>query len=720
MPENQRLAIDGLALQSESARDKENYFCKNFKIFPAAKEALGGCLFGIVEMNATPAAEGEKIAETILNTFEHNYFQQISTSPAPEKLNFEAIFEFALNRTNQTLLELIQIGRLDFLKENLNYFIGIARGIMNGPTEISFTHQGTINAMLIHRTQKNNFKAINLLNAASEPPEAGNKIKLFSAICSGQVAVDDTLVVSTEVFANFLSAAKIKHILINNSLAEALAYFRNQIKISGSETNLIYSVLVVRKEPDCSPDPKPLSQNSIANLIRTTETTEKLLTPNLSLNITKHLSAFFRGAGKIFRLPVFARQPREKKKTLEANRPAGRDSAAKNLLDYPRLTLQKLLNLLKKTNRANQPPRPVWRQILTTRNLIIFSFLAVICGAGFGVVATIKNHQLGTAYAAELNLARANLDEAESRLIYKDQAVSLEKIRAAEEIISGLPQTTATQKINRESLNKQVEELKAKIFVIEKVTPQFVADLAIDGQTLPVAEILGSTKEILITTDQANLLIYSRQQKSLKLIDTPSKLSGSIKDGEQQYFLGLENKLFTLANGQLKTIGALAPIQAASSYNQKLYYLDNQNSTIFKQTINEAGLGTPSAWSKNKLAGDTGMNVVALAIDGNLYTARADGLIQKYYAGIPAAFANPALEPAVAALTKIFAGVNSKYLYLAEPGSKRLIVLGKAGEYIKQLSFNLTEEILDLDLDFSAKSGVLLTKTKIYQFSFTE
>ena len=153
MEKNHDIRIEEIYIPSK--HNKDNYLCEDFIIYPEGKEVKGGYLMGIIEIRATKKSTSEKIIQTIINALKNEYYRQITTSPDPDKLNTETVFEYSLKKANDTLTELIEIGQLNFSLENLNYLIAVAKpNKARKDIDFIFTQQGLISAYLLHKTKQ--------------------------------------------------------------------------------------------------------------------------------------------------------------------------------------------------------------------------------------------------------------------------------------------------------------------------------------------------------------------------------------------------------------------------------------------------------------------------------------------------------------------------------------------------------------------------------------
>ena len=273
-----------------SKHNKDTYLCEDFIIYPDGKEKHGGYVFGIIEIRATPIEESEKIIKVIVNTLKEKYYNQIRTSPDPTKLNLETVFEYALQKTNEALTELIQISHINFPTENLNYAIAVSKP---DPTskdlDFYFTQQGLINVSLLHKTKQNNYKLVNIIENAPKSQEDNNNLKFFSSTLSGKIYYHDAIFISTEIFNNYIPPHKVNKILSTNDLSTAIDYFKTLINNVKNNSYLTYASIFVKMEEKRTADSTPISQKSMDDLISTKEKTEKFLTPTFTLNIRDSL-----------------------------------------------------------------------------------------------------------------------------------------------------------------------------------------------------------------------------------------------------------------------------------------------------------------------------------------------------------------------------------------------------------------------------------------------
>lgn len=719
----------------EAAKANPTYFCRNFKIYPEGKERFGGFLFGIIEIKATPTNESEKIFQTMLNTLTNNYYKQITNSPTPQKLNLETIFEFALNKTNQKIIEMIEIGQIKIIKENINFFIGLAKPQKNSTTDIFFTNQGMINAFLLHRTKKNNYKAINIIEDVVEPPESTDKVKIFSAITAGQLATNDTLLISTELFVSFISTQKILHIITNNALPQAIAYFKSQIK-QGQESNLTHSVLILKREHRSTPNRKPLAQKSLDNLITTTQTTEKLLTPTVTLNVKKNIREVSNKIKKLFKRSDRTPDKKQSKITKEAT-PKQRPERVSNkpkadiILTFlkgilamiqgrGKISLSQIKDAVANPTKKKQGKHVSAKRFRLSPKLIGIAIVIVIAMLWTGISWNQKQKvvkEAEAAYAAQIESIRTLIDDAEVSFVYRNTEQSLEKIKIATTELEALPKTNEIQQKNYTELETQISTIKNKLFNIEKVIPQTMTSLKINGQSLAATALI-VTNDTIFAQANDTLATISIKNKALgNFIDAPQPIKAITQDENTLYAILNNNEVYKITNSALVKMNTTLTTNptALAAYNSSLYTVQAADQAITKYQGIPGGFGAARNWIQEKNNADLTTSV-DIAIDGNIYILAKNGIITKFYAGSFSSFNNPVIEPAITNATHIITSTEIDKIYILEPQSKRLIVLNKSGSLIKQLVFDTVSTVTDIAISPDGKTGYLLAVDTIYSF----
>jgi len=715
-----KLSIEELYIPGQKTNN--NYICENFIIYPQDKEKFGGFIFGIIELKATPKPEGDKIIQTIVNTLKEKYYQQIITSPQPYRLNLETVLEHALQKTNEVLTEMIQIGYINLNLDNLNFLIAVAKPKDHGEIDMFFSHRGLIQAYLIHKTQKGNFKVINIIDNISEPGlEKDHPSKIFSSTVSGNIYTQDRLVICTEILTNIIPPYQISKVCAEHNLAGARDYFRALIQNGASASNfLTHSAIIIGSEKKLSLNQEPVSQQSVNDLISTTEHTEKLLMPTLALNI----KAKFKKA---------AHNIQKKQKAKKDDVPKTKKKTPLVVLYYLGMGLKSLGSLIWalvrgkkkiKLSRIKNLPRAWKIKILRApifSKLVAVILVVLVIGLASSIFL-IKKHREETAraeaFTVKIEQVKLNLNEAEANLIYQREKESLEKILQTEKLFQGLTAEKKEEKLAYDGLALKISKLKNKLLHIEKSIPQIVTELVVNGQPIngQNLEIRGQT---LVATANKNFYLINAQTKNIdKIVSTLEVIKDVAVEDEIIYIVAQNNGLQKYENAEFSSLDTkLADATTAFTiYNNSLYTVQSGQAQIFKQKKSGAGFSEPQGWLKI----DSPLkNPQDFCIDGNIFALDSNNQIFKFYGGKAENFMEPIIEPKVKNLTKLFTSLDTKYLYLLDPAGKRVVTLNKEGELVRQYLFETLPSLTDFTVNEKEKAIYLLSENKLYQATLT-
>jgi hypothetical protein len=164
--------------------------------------------------------------------------------------------------------------------------------------------------------------------------------------------------------------------------------------------------------------------------------------------------------------------------------------------------------------------------------------------------------------------------------------------------------------------------------------------------------------------------------------------------------------------------------QLIGSYFGNFYLLDSQSNQIFKYlpTADGGYSNPPEAWLQIDvdLAG-----VVDMAIDGYIYLLYADGRILKFMGGEPTSFEQTELDEPLRGPTAIFTSPDedTKFLYVADAGNRRVVQLSKEGQFIRQFraaEAGVFDESKSLHVDEIGSKFYILSGNILYMANIPE
>lgn len=210
-----------------------------------------------------------------------------------------------------------------------------------------------------------------------------------------------------------------------------------------------------------------------------------------------------------------------------------------------------------------------------------------------------------------------------------------------------------------------------------------------ETQLLPIPWPFDIVKEF-----QNSLLFYEKEDTRLVVQD------------------GVEVKLFPPR-------ADFSPIDVAP-FRQSLYFLDTTTGIIVKYAFlpNIKEL-IPEVWTNSP--GDAKLRKgVSLAVDGSIWVLAKDGAVHRYWGGTWQETLELALWPKLAGPTKIFTANQLPYIYILDPPEKRLVILNKRGDPVKQYTNPTFAQLKDLAVSDDGKMLYVLNGKDLYQIEVEE
>jgi len=738
---------------------KPTKFVRSFATRPV--KILGekiGKIFGLIEIESKNPKIPELI-DLIIDEIKNNYYrqkEQVSTEKLPD---ISSRFEMALKKTNlaiTTFLESEQIA-LDLKKVN----IAIA---LSCQQELHFTLVGNMGIILFYNLSLDNYRIINVLESTYSFNTEPDPLKLFSQIISGRIKPHDILFITTANVLDYFSLERIKNIIAKQLPAEGV----NELKklLEGIETKENFGFLTLELERINLPLKreagvnnfdyrKAASQDSIKELIKTEKETEKLLTPSLMPEIKKYTNSFKTAIGNYLSkiratttnfyqkrkivLPANISLPPQfnlKPKIKSLNKIS---ETAKKVAQPTIISTQKML-----TNVANQP---IWKKLFqigqrlfgnlwlkfkklprSSRILLIITIILAILFSQSLIWLGIKNQreQKIEQFNQTIVDVETKKNNAESSLIYRDENQARQLLIEAKNLLTDLKPSTGAQKEQVTLLLNGIEEQLVKLrHLIEIADPvQIVNFQNLDSQA-KIAPLIIANQENVYTQNYNNQSIYKANLNTriLAAVYSPAANSGNLKLGiavnnNELLFFNETMSAFQLnpSNDELQkvnlNINNNAKIVDITTYNNRIYLLDETGKQIYRYTKTNGSYGNGTNWITEE--GIDLANAKALTIDGSIYILKADGQIIKLENGKSAEWQNKIIDPPFKSPTKIKTTDSSKYLYILDPPSKRLVVLDKEGNLINQYISASFDDLKDFIVLENKKEIYLLNSGLIF------
>ena len=151
-----------------------------------------------------------------------------------------------------------------------------------------------------------------------------------------------------------------------------------------------------------------------------------------------------------------------------------------------------------------------------------------------------------------------------------------------------------------------------------------------------------------------------------------------------------------------------------SSYSSNLYFLDSQKCEVVRYLYKKSEWISPQNITVKK-DNHSCPGAKAMAIDGYVWILNQDNSIDGYYKGVFQKTISLNVSPSVKNITKIETQTDIPYLYLLEPEGKRLIIVAKDGQFVRQIENEILGNSKDIAVSADGKIIWILSGLKIYQ-----
>ena len=637
-----------------------------------------GALYMVgVLKNALP--HNLRFLDNLARIIREKYYKTVS--PNPEKSLREA-----LRRANEHLEKVARAGDVSWLG-NLHFAVTALKN-----SELNLTKVGDLKVFLLRKghvidiDQKLQFEDI-------EP----YPLKIFGNIITGKLAENDTLLILTKEIANFFIS---QNLIQQISRLSPFSKKRLQETLNGKKEELakisgLCLLIFLSKESH----------------LKEKET----LLPKKTFKIFS-IKKVFKPIVSVFKLPKLSFG----KLALSIKKPAVS-------IKKPRIKVPKIPKIKIKLPSFNFNFHIPFRGILKNKKLNLIALLILFLVLGAFIFSRTEEKRLEV-YWEETKQIQGKVSQAESYLILaeknpqaKKQANKLfseswQELTPLVNMASSFPQTLSEQIFSLK--NKLADHLFELNQLVEIQEPELVFEFQARG-FIP-QKLVFFKDNLYFFSPYADNVFEVNKEKEGKLLEIAEKINFGIPLTDSVLLLAKPDKLISLEQGQFKnTFSLRTPYadfdwSAISSFQLNLYLLDIKNGKIIKYPyLGNFSWGAPLSWYSNQKARD----FRSLAVDGSVWILTKDNSIERYYAGTLQETLDLQIFPEAKYFSKLFTSAELPYLYLLEPSQKRIIVLDRQGQIVKQFQSPKFDGILDFAISQDGKTIYLLNGLKLYRFS---
>jgi hypothetical protein len=703
-----------------------------------------GKIFGFIEIEPYhPSAQ--RLAEFIAEEIENAYYRE-NSSLLEEFSLISEYFEATLKKINMSIASFIESEHVKVDIDKINAIVALAY-----QNEVHFSYVGKVGALFFYNINKDSYRIINILDSTKSPQLKADPLKMFSHITSGALRTRDTMAICTTNFFDYFSLERLKNIILNPTPAQGLLTLKEMLADIGGQEQFGILTLEIQKlavavkkeyvpnEPIIEP-PKVTTKDSVHEMVKTEKETEKLLTPSIIPEVKKwaqNISGLLTSYGQKLKLLKPKNQLYKDYKVIKTPRHSGSilNSGHKkkflNSISFAIPFADKFGKYFTFTKNIKLPKinfgKNFLPQVPQKTKITIVVIVLLIAAFGLSIVGQkiSQNKQAKLASIQEaISQAKVMKEEAQASLIYRDENLAKQTLNQAKNLLNSVE--TKDKKLTEE-INKLNQEINDQLYALGNwvdVNPTKLADLQ------ELTENADASKTLINTS--LKVYIHNKNSSLLAQINTENKessrLEGAINLGElktsvainnnEALLINQENKAFRLnaQNNSFQEIAFTPPqdeIKDIAIFNNRLYTVTNNQ--IYRHNSIGQNFGAGTSWIADPNFSIN--NASGLTIDGFIYILSTDGKITKMLNGRLSEFNQEAVDPAIKDAKKLKTYDNSNFLYFLDAPEKRLIVLDKEGNLIKQYTSSSFDSLKDFGVNEQRKEIFVINGNSVFFFS---
>lgn len=687
------------------------------------EERKKGYFFAVAEIEHGSLEQIEHI-QKMIDDLESGYYE---TEDEEEKGAFELTLEY-INRRGHHLL--------NFQQSYVNAIVGVVR-----KGHISFAYHGNPVARVYYKG-KQGYQTLPVIDPADQP----EKDQLFSALMEGKIQADDYFFVATPHITEYLSNDRLEKIITSrpteqsaNHIQKVLSNLRTEESFGG----IIFHLVTKDQLPKTGKMPSHLKQgsaDSLNKLISSQQETSETLYPPMMNKAASALKRYLKKDEDDAQEPQaeqkLKKRVRETKERLgETNHRQREEEKKESFINILLIEFGKLLFIGLKFIAL-----VIQRTVLVIRDAFVSLFIIVTDKGGqrqiilsqfrqsidrkkqayitmpitskilliatilfatifVGSIAFLKVKEARDARIAEYNNIVQGIidktDAAEARMIYGDDERAFALLKEAEALLTQLPVKRDEEQQQANELRDSVESALMQLRNIEVVTPNIIATLSTSNAEVNVRQLeelqdrliaFGPSDNLYYLIDKDTGSIESKEHGALPTLiaaSTPKENDFTLFITENE-LLGELDESGNLSSKDISFTSDEAAISDLSVYNRRVYTLDRASEQIYRHNPIASGYDRGTAWIESKTSSLS--DAVSITIDGDIYVLTNGGQVLKFQSGEEVPFSVKGLDPTLTEPTEIWTYNDVQNIYILEPTNKRIIVVNKEGQLVKQIT----------------------------------
>jgi len=357
---------------------------------------------------------------------------------------------------------------------------------------------------------------------------------------------------------------------------------------------------------------------------------------------------------------------------------------------------------------------------------LVFIFITILL-VGF-IISQYEQAKRINAYTLELEEIQEKFNTAESLLLLTE--INPQSFHTANLLLKEAWEEISL--LSKKSLNLP-HSFTVQVIILEDKISQKLLDInklqqlvnigalfELDPRTFVPQKMIEKDAHLYLFSPYSQNIFLIQPNQETQIIETEQKINLAAKVNNSIAFFSKPDLLLMLENDRLTSSFLQPPypelnLQEISSFGSNLYFLDRRAGEIVKYPFLEnTTWGSPDAWLEPNT--QKPLEADSFSIDGAVWVLKENKILQ-YYAGRFQRELNFEIFPQPKDFSKIHTSPTLSYFYILEPIQKRIIILDKTGQVVKQFQSELFDNLLDLAVSSDGNTIYLLNGLKVYQIN---
>lgn len=153
-----------------------------------------------------------------------------------------------------------------------------------------------------------------------------------------------------------------------------------------------------------------------------------------------------------------------------------------------------------------------------------------------------------------------------------------------------------------------------------------------------------------------------------------------------------------------------------NTFGAYVYVLNPEKRNIYRYVKSDGAYSDPIGWLQGPL-GVQFNSVSSMSIDGDLWITTTEGAIKKFTSGREAAFTIVGLQEAFDTPIWLYTRENTTNLYILEPAKRRLVILTKTGEFVREVKSNSLASATGVFVNDALQKAFAVSGSIVYEIA---